>query len=76
MSKWIVVRTWAILIIAFAVLLAALAVLGSTTGESFVTGAFSLSIPQVGSLCAGVSAFSIFLHCIKRLNSMAESDLG
>lgn len=62
------------LIIAFVVLLAALAVLGSTMGESFVTGAFSLSIPQVGSLCAGVSAFSIFLHCIKRLKSIDETD--
>ncbi|WP_421131551.1 hypothetical protein [Alteromonas sp. A079] len=74
MPKWIVIRTWAMLIIAFAVLLAALAVLGSTLGEAHATGAFSLSIPQVGSICAGVCALSIFLHCIKRLTRINGAD--
>ena len=74
MSKWVAIGTWAMLIIAFAVLLAALAVLGSSMGEVFATGSFSLSIPQIGSICAGVSALSVFLYCIKRLKRIEDTD--
>ncbi|MBB1304824.1 hypothetical protein [Pseudoalteromonas sp. SR43-5] len=72
MSKWGMSATWLMLIIVFAVFLAAVFVVGSTIGKIYVLGSIELSIPQIGIICAGITSVSVFIRCVKKLKSRSE----
>lgn len=72
MSKWGKPATWLILVMAFAVFLAAVFVVGSAIGRMYVLGSIELSIPQIGIICGGVTSVSIFVRCVKQLKSRSD----
>jgi hypothetical protein len=72
-SKWEKPAIWSALIIAFVTFLAAVYVIGSTLGRMYVLGEIELSIPQIGIICGGITAISVFVRGIKRLRSPSHS---
>lgn len=72
MSKWRMSATWLMLVIAFAVFLAAVFVVCSVTGRIYALEAIEISIPQIGIICAGVTSVSVIVRCIKQLKSRSE----
>lgn len=72
MSQREKVTTWLMLVISFAVFIAATYIIGSLIGSLFITATVELSILQIGIICGGITAISVFIRCVKKLKSHAE----
>ncbi|WP_278405585.1 hypothetical protein [Pseudoalteromonas ruthenica] len=72
MSQQEKVATWLMLVISCAVFIAATYTIGSLIGSLFITATIEPSILQIGIICGGITAISVFMRCVKKLKNNAE----